>query len=218
MSSFIVKGSGGNYETAPAGMHLARCYQIIDLGTQRTEYKGTVKFLSQLRIGWELHIVDEQNKPVRMKDGRPFAAYKPYTNSLNEKSTLRKHLQSWRGHEFTPKEIDGFDMENILGKWCMLSIIHKVGEKSTFANIDAVAQVPPIIKQAGFPAPVNASQMFSLQQPDMAIFDSLPEKIKSSIMASPEWGRLSNKPSAPAQSAQSAPAAPAMDEDDDIPF
>lgn len=217
MSSFIVKGSGGNYETAPAGMHLARCYQIIDLGTQRTEYKGVVKFLTQLQIGWELHAVDENNKPIRMMDGRIFAAFKPYTNSLNEKSTLRKHLQAWRGQEFTPKEIDGFDMENILGKWCMLTIIHKAGEKGTFANIDAVAPVLPIIKQAGIPEPVNPTQMFSLQQPDMKIFEGLPARLKTSIMASPEWGRLSNKPPAPA-AAQSAPAAPAMDEDDDIPF
>jgi hypothetical protein len=215
MSSFIVKGTGGTFETAPAGMHLARCYQIIDLGTQRTTYDGTIKFLPQLRLGWELHVVDENGKPVLMNDGRPFSIYKPYTNSLNEKSTLRKHLQSWRGKPFTQKEIDGFDMKNILDTWCMLTVIHKTSEKGgKYANIDTVTQLPVVVKQAGMPKAVNACQMFSLSDPDMDVFNSLSEKLKASIMATNEWSRIPNKPSA--QVAQVAQ--PAFEDDGDIPF
>ena len=38
--SFIVEDtpSGGDFTPVPAGLHLARCYRIVDLGTQQTEY------------------------------------------------------------------------------------------------------------------------------------------------------------------------------------
>ena len=40
--SFIVENtsSGGDFKPVPAGLHLARCYRIIDLGTQRSEFDG----------------------------------------------------------------------------------------------------------------------------------------------------------------------------------
>ena len=61
----IAKDSGGgDFERAPEGTHLARCYQIIDLGTQHSEYYG--KSSRKVLIGWELS--DEH-----MTDGRPFA-------------------------------------------------------------------------------------------------------------------------------------------------
>ena len=44
-----------NFKPVPAGMHLARCYKIIDLGTQKSEYKGDVKLLSKVMIQFEVH-------------------------------------------------------------------------------------------------------------------------------------------------------------------
>jgi hypothetical protein len=32
--SFVVEDKGGEFERCPSGMHLARCYRIIDLGTR----------------------------------------------------------------------------------------------------------------------------------------------------------------------------------------
>ena len=44
--SFYVEDKGGNFERCPSGMHLARCYRIIDLGTQKSEYMGQVGYQS----------------------------------------------------------------------------------------------------------------------------------------------------------------------------
>ena len=62
--SFIVEDRGGNFERCPPGMHLARCYRIIDLGTQKSEYMGQVKYLHKIMIGWEIHGEEENGKPL----------------------------------------------------------------------------------------------------------------------------------------------------------
>ena len=49
---------------------------------------------------------------------------KEYTVSLNEKANLRKDLESWRGKEIQPTELEGFDMTNLLGVQCTLQIMH----------------------------------------------------------------------------------------------
>jgi hypothetical protein len=62
-----------------------------------------------------------------------------YTLSLNEKATLRKHLEAWRGKLFTPAELEGFDLENLLGANCQLQVIHNLSDQGrTFANIQAI--------------------------------------------------------------------------------
>jgi hypothetical protein len=43
--SFYVEDKGGSFESTPVGSHLARCYRIVDLGTQKSEYQGQVKYL-----------------------------------------------------------------------------------------------------------------------------------------------------------------------------
>ncbi|MHA1379626.1 MAG: hypothetical protein ACTSRG_14730 [Candidatus Helarchaeota archaeon] len=44
--------------------------------------------------------------------------------SLHAKATMRKFLESWRGKKFTKEELEGFDLQKILGKPCQLQIIH----------------------------------------------------------------------------------------------
>ena len=99
--SFIVEDTGGNFERCPPGMHLARCYRIIDLGTQKTEYMGQTKYLRKIMIGWEIHGNKDDGSKLLMKDNRPFAIFKNYTFSWSEKANLRLDLQSWRSEEHT---------------------------------------------------------------------------------------------------------------------
>ena len=215
--SFIVEDKGGSFESTPSGLHLARCYRIIDLGTQKTEYLGQVKYLPKIMLGWEIHGQDEAGTPLKMKDGRPFAMFKNYTKSWNDKANLRGDLQAWRGRPFTADELKRFDLKTILGVWCMLNVIEKQGnDGKTYVNVDGITPVPSMIKQAGLPTAINKNEVFTLDEPDMEMFKSFSENLKKKIMASPEWERIEGKASAP--SAMAAPAKPAVDEDDDIPF
>lgn len=214
--SFIVEDTGGNFERCPPGMHLARCYRIVDLGTQKSEYMGEVKYLHKIMLGWEIHGADENGKALKMMDGRPFAIFKNYTLAWSEKANLRIDLQAWRGKAFTQEEMRKFDLQNILGAWCMLNIIERQGQNgNTYSNVSSVTPVPSVIKQSGLPQAINKNEMFNLQKPDMAIFETFSENLKTKITSSPEWEKLQGKISTPEPT---APPSTQLDPDEDIPF
>src|SRR5262245_51935946 len=110
------KPTGGDFTPPPAGTHAAICYRLVDLGTQMGEYKGQPKEQHKIVVSWEL--VDEN-----MDDGKPFSIHQRYTFSLHEKAKLRADLESWRGRTFTEEELNAFDLENLLGKPCLVSIV-----------------------------------------------------------------------------------------------
>lgn len=213
--SFYVEDKGGNFERCPPGMHLARCYRIIDLGTQKSEYMGQTKYLHKIMLGWEIHGTDDSGQPLRMKDGRPFAIFKNYTLSWSEKANLRLDLQAWRGKPFTQEEMRKFDLKNVLGAWCMLNIIETDRDGKTYTNVNGVTPVPSIIKQSGMPAEVNKKELFNLSDPDMEMFQGFSDNLKAKIQSSPEWQKLQGKTAAP----EPAKARSVPEEDsDDIPF
>lgn len=207
--SFFVEDKG-NFEVTPTGNHLARCYRIIDLGTQKSEYMGQVKYLRKVMLGWEVYCVDDDNKPVRMNDGRPFAIFKNYTLSWADKATLRLDLASWRNKPFSEVELRKFDLKTILGVWCMLNIIERPGKDGkSYTNVSGITPVPPIIKQQGFPEAVNEVELFQLDSPDFEMFEKFSVNLKKKIESSPEWAKATNTKSAPAK----------IEEDlDDVPF
>jgi len=150
-----------------------------------------------------------------MSDGRLFGIFKNYTLSWSDKANLRLDLQSWRGKPFTQEELRRFDLKTVLGAWCMLNIIERPGKDGTkiYSNINGVTPVPAMIKKNGLPEGINDLEIFNLQQPDMAMFDSFSQNLKTKIQASPEWQKLDRVGSA-------TPGAPAahVEMDDDIPF
>jgi hypothetical protein len=46
---------GGSFRPVPAGMHLARCYRVIDLGSQKSDWKGQTKISPKVMLQWEVH-------------------------------------------------------------------------------------------------------------------------------------------------------------------
>jgi hypothetical protein len=195
---------GGDFEQCPPGTHIARCFRIIDLGTQAGEYQGIPNHKRQIVIGWELPDI------LMSKDdnaGKPFIVSKFYTASLSEKATLRKDLVNWRGREFTHEELKGFEMKNILNATCMLSITHNDKQK---ARVTGVMALPKGVQANNLS---NKASIFSLDEFSQSEFDNLPKKFKAMIEISPEYQALIHGTPMPV---------PAMDNfnafDDDIPF
>jgi hypothetical protein len=212
--SFYVEDKGGDFERCPPGAHLARCYRVIDLGNQKSEYMGQVKYLHKIMIRWEIHSSHDNGEPIKMKDGRPFSVHKNYTLSWSEKANLRIDLQSWRGKQFVEEETRRFDLKTLLNVWCMLNVIDAVGKDGkTYNNIKGITPVPSSIKQIGLPAPVNKNEFFMISDPDMVMFETFSENLKKKITSSPQW----QKRNAPQNSAPE-PLASYPDQDDDIPF
>jgi len=210
-------GGGGEFTPVPQGMHLARCYRVIDLGTQESTYLGTVKHLPKVMLQGEVHGEDDAGKPIVTSKGEPMSISKNYTLSLAEMATLRKDLQTWRGKEFTEIEKKGFELKNVLGAWAMISVIKAMGNNGKeYTNIAAIMSVPPAIKKAGMPEPHNELKIFSIDEPDMALFDSVSNGLREKIQKSPEWQGRGN---VSYQKEQNASAKSGFDDmDDDIPF
>jgi hypothetical protein len=116
------------FTPAPEGLHQAVCVDVVDLGLVEGPWgaKPTVE------IRWELDLTHEET-------GRPFLVSKRFTLTLNEKGNLRPMLEAWRGRKFTPQELEGFDLERLLGVSCQLQLVHVLSDRGgLFANVQAV--------------------------------------------------------------------------------
>lgn len=184
----LTSNGGTEFEQPPAGNHVARCYQVVDLGTQKGEYQGVANSARKVSIRWEL--CNEFMKDGEQA-GKPFSVGKIYTASLSEKATLRHHLESWRGVPFTPAELMGFDSKKLLGAPCLVNVGMTDKGKAKVLGVSALPkglQAPPM---------VNAKLYFSLDAFDGALFESLSKWTKGEIIKSPEYARLFDAPPPP---------------------
>jgi hypothetical protein len=214
MAIIATAGGGSDFQLPPPGNHVARCYRIVDMGSSKNKFDNVLR---KILITWELHGEDDDGNPLTTSDGKPLVVSSNYTLSLSEKATLRGHLEAWRGRAFTLDELSGFNLENILNQYCMVSISHDTGSAGkTYANVKAISPVPTVIKKAGLPEGVNPIFMFSLDEFDQAKFDKLSDGLKKKIMESPEYKKVAS----PSKSSKLDDAFPKTLKDipDDIPF
>ncbi len=186
---FLPEPSGKQFTPAPAGNHIALCYRFVDLGTQAVDWQGQQKLQHKVMLSWELP--NELMTDGELA-GQPYTIHQRYTWSMSEKATLRKHLESWRGKAFTDEDFVGakrFDIKNIVGKACMLSVVHVTKNGSTYSNILGVAAMPKGMKA---PPQINPSVFLGLNDEDFRdeVFNELSPKIQETIKASPEYKSL----------------------------
>ena len=174
----------GGFENPPLGNHLGICYRITDMGLQpeSPKFPGSGP---QDKIMLSFELPNE-----KMEDGRPFVCSRILTNSLNEKSNLRAWLVAWRGKDFSKEELEKFDLQNILGKPCMVSIVEKDGR----VGIGSVAAVP---RGMTVPALTNDKFAFWIDEWNQANFEKLSEKIRAMIERSAEFAERKRKLSHP---------------------
>lgn len=186
---YLPEPTGQQFKPPPAGNHAAICYRFIDLGTQLVEWKGTQKTQRKVLISWEL--------PTELMidgdlAGKPFTIGRKYTWSMSEKSSLRHDLEAWRGRAFTNDDFAGpqrFNVKNILGKACLINVVHTEKDGNTYANIGGVSPIP---RGMAIPDGVNEIVYFTLDMPffDARTLDGLSDKLKETIKASPEYRDL----------------------------
>lgn len=141
MSLTVTENSATSIAPIPEGTHLAVCYLLVDLGVQYNEvFKNSSR---KVMIGWEI-----PGETYETEDGvKNRTITNRYTASLNEGSTLRRDLSAWRGRDFTEEELEEFNLRNIVGKSCLLNIIHKVKNGRTYANIQSIMALPKEMKK-----------------------------------------------------------------------
>lgn len=170
--SLTLKKTGNEFEMAPEGTHAARCYQVIDIGTQQVEYKGEHKLQDKVILSFELP--DE-----KMEDGRPFIIHQEYTASLNEKAKLRQHLESWRGKAFTDEELAGFDIGILIGQACIISITHKTsGAGNQYAIVSSIAKP---MKGQEVPELSNPTLKWEMGDDESKLPEWIQKKVNASV-------------------------------------
>jgi hypothetical protein len=130
----LVIGQGGEqkFEPAPPGLHQAVCVDVVDLGL----VDGKFGPKSKVKLIWQIE--------MKNKEGERFQARATYTQSLFDGSNLRRDLEAWRGRTFTQEELNGFDVEKLIGVNCQLSLKHNVSKSTgrTYAQVTVV--LPPV--------------------------------------------------------------------------
>jgi hypothetical protein len=186
--AIIASSNGSTRELIPAGNYIARCYQMIQIGTVQEQYMGETKVLPKVRIGWELPL---ETRVFKEENGeQPLVIAKEYTLSMNEKANLRKDLASWRGKDFSEEEAKSFDVTNLLGKACMLNIIHKASKSDASKVYEQIAGITPMPKGMIAPQQINKTVLLTYDAFDTAAFEKLPDFIKTKMKTSQEYQEL----------------------------
>ena len=196
----IASSEGTERELIPAGMHTAVCYGVVDLGLRVVEFNGNEKLQRKLMIFWEL-----PEETIETEDGpAPRSIGKQYTLSLHERSSLYQMLSAWRNKAFTDEELAGFDLRQIVGKGCQLSIAHEQSSNGkTYANIKAIVGLP---KGMTAPPPTR-TMIFDLDDPEaLSKINDLPEWLQMKIKESETYKGLAGVINEP------------WPEDKDLPF
>lgn len=207
------ENTGSNFEIAPAGSHVATCYGMIDLGTQKTTFNGETKNQRKVRLMFEL----SNELRTFEKDGesseKPLIIFREFGLSMHENAALRKFLENWRGKSFSEDEAKKFDITKLLGKSCILTVQHTNDNGKTYANISGAS---PLMKGMSDPVRYNSITCLSFVDFDFDVYNSLSEKTKDKIALSPEYqtlqarlGMASNQTQQPQQPQQA---------EDDLPF
>lgn len=148
-----------------AGTHVARLVGVVDMGHQPGfEWQGKeIPSQYKLRFTYEL-------PNSKTNDGRPHWVHEDVTNSDNEKSTMYMRVRTLGG------SFD--DVSTLLNKPCMVTLVEN---KNGYIKIDGQGGVGGV--PAGFPVPEleNPTFLFNTEEPDMEVFNNLPEFIQERI-------------------------------------
>jgi hypothetical protein len=225
-------GNGGGNRVPQAniepGTYPARLVQIIDLGLQaQRPYQGKDKPPAQeIMLTYELvdtFMLDEdgnelEDKPRWISETLPF--YGLYADKA--KSTQRYNAIDPTG------EYDG-DFAKAIGTPINVTIVNNAVGDKVYDNIATISAMRPRDADK-CPELVNPSKLFDLDNPDMEVFNALPEwlrdKIKSNLnfKGSPLEDAVGNAPAPAKEKAKKAeskkpePAAADEGDGDNNPF
>ena len=187
MSTPIYAQSAGSTprELVPVGMHIARCYSMITLGTQETSFGPKPKVRLTFELPTELRVFSQE------KGEQPMVISANFTLSMHEKASLRIFLENWRSKKFTEEEAKRFDVTALLGKECLLNVAHTL--KADGRTINTISSANPLTKGMVAPEQINPTVVLSFEDFDFDVFNNLPKFLQDDIAASPEYGAIQTK-------------------------
>lgn len=209
MSLTMTENKMSNIPPVPAGTHIARCMEVVDLGTQlSTQYN---KLYQKVRLTWEIpgetHVFDEARGPEPRRISRDF------TVSYADSGSFAPFLIGWRGRNFTAEERKDFHLGKLAGAGCMLNVIHADRENGSGGIMAQVASASPMPKGIPCPPLSGPPVIYDIADGKNQVYEAFPDWLKAKIAGCEEWKtRPATKPAAV------APAARQPGDDTEIPF
>ena len=183
------KGNRVEQETLEAGAYKARLVQVIDLGLQpQRPFDGQEKEPAyKISLTYELldeFMVDEngneqEDKPRWISE---------QINLFSLEADRAKSTQRYKALD-PGVEYDG-DFGMLLGSPCLVTIVNNPGKGKNAGKVYAnVAGISPMRAKDAKTAPdlVNDPVCFDLSEPDLDVFNSLPDWIKDVITSNLEF-------------------------------
>ena len=210
------KGGSGDFQPVSEGLHPAVCWAVVDLGIQRKtgQFAGEAH---EVYLGFE--VLDQSIEFE--KDGQkvvgPMRTGITITNSLHEKSKLRRFAEKWRGRPFTEAELGGFDVAKLAGHACQVLVTHTTKGDKTYANIENILAWP---KDKPKPPTPESLLVYELDNP--TAWDRVPNWLQTKISnrLADNWDEFNRKDAPP----EMTPDRHSHEDsngggfDDDIPF
>lgn len=179
----------------PQGTHIARVIRFIELGTQKVEWMGEEK--KQYKIWLDFELVDKTHVFKEGEEPKPFVVGSKLTFSMGSKANLRKIVEGIIGVSLLDHEAEAFDIEQLLGKACLVNIKNVTKNDKTYTNIDTTT---PLMEGMIAKEAFNPITKLSFTSWNDELFTNLPSFLKDAITTSPEYDRMKNpKPVKPAK-------------------
>jgi hypothetical protein len=184
--------SNSNFELTPAGNHIARLYKIVNLGTIDSGFQnedGSPKLQPKIRLYFELPkklltYTDKEGKEVT----KPFSISKEVTLSMfkgKQVAKLRDIVESVLGVTLKDEEADVFDVEDLLGRACMVQVAHETGKDgAVYAKIATISSLPEGIEA---PEAVNPKEVVDVNTSSQEEIGKLSEYLRVKIESSVEY-------------------------------
>lgn len=171
-------------ELTAEGNYRATIYKLVYIGTIDGEYRGVPNSSYKVSLSWELN--DEMKVWKEGEEAKPEVVSKVYTFSMGSKSNLRPIVTGIVGG-MSDAEAYNFDIDELVGKSCMLQVKHGESETGKAKLELTTAQLP---KGMQAPTPYNKQVLLTYQNWNEDIFLSLPEWMRKDMESTHEYQML----------------------------
>ncbi len=179
------KASGVKQDIIEIGTYPARLVRVIDLGLQsRNPYKGQEKPPAyQVDLTYEMLDVFMVDKEGKEDETKP--RWISETINLNNPNADLA-ISTKRAKALDPDDDHDFNLAEMVGSPCMVTIVHKESKGKTYANVGNVTTMRPK-DAAKAPELVNEPVVFDLEEPNMEVFKNFPDWIQDKIKGNLEF-------------------------------
>lgn len=170
------------------GNHVARCFMVVDLGLQDSEYEGKQSTHPQILIGFEYP--EERAVFYDHIGEQPFTLTLRMNWYTGTTAKFRKTIESWRGKAFTDAEMNSFAVNKMLDAYAVTTVVTKTSQKGNdYQKISNIASATKRDRESVKNKPYNENILFSIPGHgfDSKEFRSLWKWIQDDIMRSHQY-------------------------------